>query len=163
MPIAILALPANLTPAAPRVCARRGVGAVIVIAGGFSEIGEAGVKLELELKEAIAGTRTRILGPNTLGVLIPRLNLDTIFLPSSHLKRPGPGNIAIISQSGSGVMGALDIGAFYGVGLGAFVGLGNRIDINENELIEYFRRSSISAIGLYLESFGKHLLMLPEG
>ncbi len=152
--LAVIALPAELAPDTVRACAGRGIGAVIVIAGGFSEIGEAGEKLELELKEAITGTRTRILGPNTLGLLIPRLKLDTIFLPSSHLRRPSPGNIAIISQSGSGVMGALDIGAFYGVGLGAFVGLGNRIDIDENELIEYFGDDPhTSAIGMYLESF----------
>ena len=152
--LAVLALPARLVPEATRQCVRRGVGVVIVIAGGFSEVGEEGRKLELELKEAITSTPTRILGPNTLGVLIPRLNLDTIFLPSNHLRRPGPGNIAIISQSGSAVMGALDNGAFYGVGLGAFVGLGNRVDIDENELIEYFADDPhISAIGLYLESF----------
>lgn len=152
--LAVIALPAGLAPEAVRVCAGQGIKTAIVIAGGFGEVGEAGRKLEMKLKEAIAGTNTRILGPNTLGVLIPRLHLDTIFLPSTHLKRPGPGNIAVISQSGSGVMGALDIGAFYGVGLGAFVGLGNRIDIDENELIQYFAEDpQIAAIGLYLESF----------
>ncbi len=152
--LAVIALPAELAPEVTRACAKRGIGAVIVIAGGFGEVGEVGQKLELELKKAIAGTRTRILGPNTLGVLIPRLKLDTIFLPSSHLRRPKEGNIAIISQSGSGVMGALDIGAFYGVGISAFVGLGNRVDINENELIEYFADDPhTSAIGMYLESF----------
>lgn len=152
--LAIIALPAELAPEATRACARREIGAVIVIAGGFGEVGEEGRKLEQELKDAIAGTRTRILGPNTLGVLIPRLKLDTVFLPSSHLRRPNPGNIALISQSGSGVMGALDVGSFYGVGISAFVGLGNRIDVNENELIEYFAEDpNTSAIGIYLESF----------
>jgi acetyltransferase len=152
--LAVIALPAELAPEVARACVRRGIGAVIVIAGGFGEVGETGRKLELELKDAVAGTHTRILGPNTLGLLIPRLKLDTIFLPSSHLRRPNPGGIAIISQSGSGVMGALDVGAFYGVGVSAFVGLGNRVDIDENELIEYFADDPhTSAIGMYLESF----------
>lgn len=152
--LAVIALPAELAPEATLACAKLGIGAVIVIAGGFGEIGEEGRKLEQELKDAVAGTCTRILGPNTLGVLIPRLKLDTVFLPASHLRRPNPGNIALISQSGSGVMGALDIGAFYGVGLSAFVGLGNRLDVNENELIEYFAEDpNTSAIGIYLESF----------
>lgn len=152
--LAVIALPAELAPEATRACAQREIGAVIVIAGGFGEVGKAGRKLEQELKDAIAGTRTRILGPNTLGLLIPRLKLDTVFLPSSHLRRPNSGNIALISQSGSGVMGALDVGAFYGVGLSAFVGLGNRIDVNENELLNYFAEDpNTSAIGIYLESF----------
>lgn len=152
--LAVLALPAEAAPGAVRDCARRGVGAVIVVAGGFGEVGEAGRALESELKDAIAGSRTRLLGPNTLGVLVPRLKLDTIFLPSTRLRRPGPGAVALISQSGSAVMGGMDIGAYYGAGLAAFVGLGNRLDVDENELLEYFTHdSSTKAIGLYLESF----------
>jgi len=152
--LAVIALPAAAAPEATRACARWGIGGVIVISGGFGETGEEGKKLEQQLRDAISGTKTRILGPNTLGLLIPRLELDTVFLPSSHLRRPTSGDIALISQSGSGVMGALDVGAFYGVGLSAFVGLGNRIDVNENELIEYYAEDpNTSAIGVYLESF----------
>ncbi|MCL5961762.1 MAG: acetate--CoA ligase family protein [Chloroflexi bacterium] len=152
--LAILALPAEAAPGATRDCVKRGIGAVIVVAGGFGEIGEAGRALERELEEAIKGSRTRILGPNTLGVLVPRLKLDTIFLPAARLRRPGPGAVALISQSGSAVMGGMDVAAFYGASLAAFVGLGNRLDVDENELIEYFAHdASTSAIGLYLESF----------
>ena len=152
--LAVIALPAKPAVEAARVSADRGVGSVIVIAGGFSEVGAEGWELEMKLKSAVAGKGTRILGPNTLGLLIPRLKLDTIFLPSTHLRRPEPGQIAIISQSGSGVMGAVDVGAFRGATLGAFVGLGNRTDIDENELIAYFGDDPDTlAIGLYLESF----------
>ena len=152
--LAILALPAEASVVATVDCAKRGVGAVIVVAGGFGEVGESGRALERELKAAIADTRTRILGPNTLGVLVPRLRLDTIFLPSARLRRPSPGSVALVSQSGSAVMGGMDIASFYGASLAAFVGLGNRLDIDENELIEYFSNDPhISAIGLYLESF----------
>jgi acetyltransferase len=48
----------------------------------------------------------------------------------------------------------MDIGAFYGLGINAFVGLGNRLDIDENELLEYFKDDqATSAVALYLESF----------
>jgi len=152
--LAVLALPAEATVGATVECAKRGVGAVIVVAGGFGEVGEAGRALERELKAAITGTRTRILGPNTLGVLVPRLRLDTIFLPIARLRRPSPGSVALISQSGSAVMGGMDIAAFYGASLAAFAGLGNRLDIDENELIEHFANDPhCKAIGLYLESF----------
>lgn len=152
--LAILALPAEASVGATVDCAKRGVGAVIVVAGGFGEVGESGRALERELKAAIQGTRTRILGPNTLGVLVPRLRLDTIFLPSARLRRPAPGSVALVSQSGSAVMGGMDIASFYGASLAAFVGLGNRLDVDENELIEYFSNDPhTSAIGLYLESF----------
>ena len=69
--LAILAVPAEATPAAAAECASMGVGAVIAVAGGFGEAGEAGRDLEQQLGQAIHGSPTRLLGPNTLGVMVP--------------------------------------------------------------------------------------------
>lgn len=152
--LAVIALPAEATVSAARECVSRGVGAVIAVAGGFGEAGEAGRALEAELRAAIQGSRTRLLGPNTLGVLVPRHGLDTVFIPPERLRRPAPGSVALISQSGSAVLGELDAAAFYGASISAFVGLGNRLDVEENELLGYFAADlDTSAIGLYLESF----------
>lgn len=152
--LAVIALPAEATVAAVRECVAQGVSAVIAVAGGFGEAGETGRALERELKESIQGSQTRLLGPNTLGVLAPRHGLDTIFIPPERLRRPALGSIALISQSGSAVLGELDAAAFYGVTVSTFVGLGNRLDVEENELLNYFAGDqNSSAIGLYLESF----------
>jgi acyl-CoA synthetase (NDP forming) len=152
--LGVIALPAEATVAAVEECVARGVGAVIAVAGGFGETGEAGLALEMELKAAIQGGQTRLLGPNTLGVLIPRNGLDTIFIPQERFRRPTTGSIALISQSGSAVIGEMDVAAFYGVAFSAFVGLGNRLDVDENELLSYFAKDqSNSAIALYLESY----------
>lgn len=159
--VAVLAIPAEAAVAATGDCVSAGVPVVIVVAGGFGETcssdgraSEAGRALEERLRAIVSGSRTRVLGPNTLGVLVPRTGLDTVFLDPSRFRRPRPGAGTLISQSGSAMLVGMDAAAFYGVGLAAFVGLGNRLDIDENELLEYFASDpATSAIGLYLESF----------
>lgn len=152
--LAVLALPAEVTVPATAECVRRGVRGVIAIAGGFGETGEAGRALEAQLAETIRGSNTRLLGPNTLGVLAPATGLDTVFLSPDRFVRPGPGSLALISQSGSAVLGELDAAATHGMTISAFVGLGNRLDVDENELIDYFAAApDTSVLGLYLESF----------
>ncbi len=152
--LAVLALPAEATVAAADECARRGVGALIAVASGFGETGEGGRALERELEAAIHGSRTRLLGPNTLGVLVPGRGPDTLFLPPDRLRRPNRGTVALISQSGSAALGELDAAAFYGATISAFVGLGNRLDVDENELLDHFAADpTTSVIALYLESF----------
>jgi acetate---CoA ligase (ADP-forming) len=152
--LAILTLPAEATVTATAECVQRGVRGVIAIAGGFGETGEAGHTLEALLAATIEGSGTRLLGPNTLGVLVPRIGLDTVFLSPERFQRPGPGRLALVSQSGSAVLGELDNEALLGVTVSAFVGLGNRLDVDENEWIRYFADDPDSdVIGLYLESF----------
>lgn len=153
--LAVLTTPAATVPSLVRECVAKGVGAVIPIAGGFGETGEEGRKLEAEIKEAIRGTRTRVLGPNTLGVLNPAHGLDTLFLPDTRLPRPAAGSVALISQSGAVGATLVATAASMGVGVSTFIGLGNRLDINEAELVRELSRpgSPTSVIGLYLESF----------
>jgi acetyltransferase len=152
--LAVLALPAAPTLAAARECIQFGVKAVIAIASGFGETGEAGHALEMQLAEMVRGSQTRVLGPNTLGILVPASGLDTNFLPLERMRRPTQGKIAVLSQSGSVAMGELDSQSFTGASISAFVGLGNRIDIDENELMDYFADDpGTDVVALYLESF----------
>lgn len=66
---------------------------------------------------------------------IPRVNLDTMFVLRERSRRPPDGIIAYISRSGASATGIMDILEFYGVGISAFVSLGNKVDIDENDLI----------------------------
>ena len=153
--MAVLATPAPTVPELVRQCVRQGVEVVIPIAGGFGETGEEGRRLEQAIREAIRGSRTRVLGPNTLGVLNPAYGLDTLFLPDDRLPRPGPGGVALLSQSGAVGATLLSTAASMGVGVSAFVGMGNRLDIGEAELLRALGRPEepTAVIGLYLESF----------
>ena len=131
----------------------------VAIAGGFGETGEAGHALEMQLADLLRGSQTRLLGPNTLGLLVTENGLDTNFLPSERMRRPDAGNIAILSQSGSVAVGEMDSMALTGISISAFVGFGNRLDINENELMDYFDTDPGTAVlAMYLESFAD-----PEG
>ncbi|MBE3597652.1 MAG: CoA-binding protein [Limnochordaceae bacterium] len=154
--LAVLATPAATVPELVEECVACGVGVVIPIAGGFGETGPEGRKLEARMKAAIRGSSTRLLGPNTLGVINPAYALDTFFLPDDRLDRPGPGSIALLSQSGAVGVTLVATAAAMGAGISCFVGLGNRLDIGEAELVRELARpgSGTSVIGLYLESFG---------
>jgi acyl-CoA synthetase (NDP forming) len=105
------------------------------------------------LKEAVKGRGTRLLGPNTLGVYTPGV-VDTMFLDTDRCRRPGKGQIALIMQSGATATILMDSCSLYNIGFSAFVGIGNRADIGENELISHFSKDEdVRAIALYLESF----------
>jgi len=156
--LAVLAVPAPATVTMVRECVKKGVRAIIAQASGFGETGEEGRRLEREIKEILAaapgGRRPRLLGPNTLGVYVPARRLDTTFTVRERSPRPGPGDIAFISQSGATAVCIMEAAASMGVGLSAFVGIGNKLDVDENELLDYFAADpSTRAIAMYLESF----------
>jgi len=161
--LAVIAIPAKYTVEVAEECAERGVPFLIPVASGFSEIGGEGVELQKGLVEAVSGSATRILGPNTLGILVPRNRIDTFFIPPEKSPRPHDGTIAIISQSGSVLMGVFEMAAHEGVGISACVGLGNKVDLDENDFLEYLLDEvETRCIALYLESFvdGKRFVEL---
>jgi acyl-CoA synthetase (NDP forming) len=151
--LAVVATAAAAVPAVSAACARRGIPYIVVVAGGFSETGPAGLALEKKLKEAIDGSGTRLLGPNTLGVFAPRERLDTIFVEHGDRALGQGGGVAFITQSGSLGVEALGIESNLGFGLRAFVGLGNRLDLDEVDFIRFFRADpQTTCLALYLES-----------
>lgn len=152
--LAVISLPASASVEEVRQCVEKRVGAVIVSASGFGESGIEGKKLEAELKDAIRGSSTRLLGPNTMGVYVPSIGLDTLFIPKERSARPGKGTIAMLSQSGAVSVSFLEKAAEVGMGVSACIGLGNKIDINENELLQFLVEDRTTrCIALYLESF----------
>ena len=152
--LAIIALGSAKAVEAARKCAQKGFRNLIVIASGFSEIGKEGVLLENELRKEVLSKGTRILGPNTLGVFIPGTGIDTIFVEHGDKMFSEPGDVAFITQSGSVGVESLGAAGVIGWSLRAFVGIGNRIDIGENDLLEYFSRDEkTKCIALYLETF----------
>jgi acyl-CoA synthetase (NDP forming) len=152
--LAIIALDAQRAVEAARKCADKGFHVLIILAGGFSESDENGARLEDDLKAYALSRNTRILGPNTLGLFVPGTGLDTIFVEHGDTMFANPGAIALITQSGSVGVEAIGVAGVIGWSLRAFVGMGNRIDIGENDLLEYFAQDDETrCIALYLETF----------
>ncbi len=91
----------------------------------------------------------RILGPSSLGVLNPRINLNVSI---SHLSAP-QGDVAVVSQSSAFATTMIDWAKVRGIGFSYFVSIGNRIDVNFADLIDYLSRDRYTkSIALYVDN-----------
>lgn len=154
--VAVLSVTAAATLAAVKECVAVEIPFVISVAGGFSEMGEEGGRMQAQIAEAVRGTETRLLGPNTMGVQVPSRRYDTFFLPKERSPRPRDGSISVISQSGSVLVGVYEVAEDQGVGLRACVGVGNKADLEEDDFLEFFAHDhGTKCIGLYIESFSE--------
>lgn len=161
--LAVIIIPAKVVPKVLKDCVSKGVKAVIIVSGGFSETGEEGKKLEIKLKHIIEGTNVRVMGPNCLGVYDPYTKVDTLFLSRERLGRPPIGNIGYISQSGSIGSTILDCLAEEEIGISKFASYENGMDVNECDLIEYFADDKkTKVITIFLEGVkdGKRLIQV---
>ncbi len=151
--LAVIALPAKIAPTVLEQCVKKEVSFVIIVAGGFSELGEEGRKLEASLKEKLKGTKTRLIGPNTVGVLFPHSKVNTALTPGDRIWFPGEGQIGFVSQSGALGLLVMDAIAGSGTGISGFVNIGNRADVDEEDLMEMFLdHRETKSIVAYLES-----------
>lgn len=154
--LVVIAVPASSVVSEVEECVKMEIPYVVIIPGGFSETGDTGKKVEEEIKIMIKGSKTRIIGPNTVGVYFPHTRLNTALTPPDRVSFPKAGDIAFVSQSGALGLLTMDSISEFGIGISAFVNIGNRIDIDENELLEYFSEDpKTKAIALYLESIEK--------
>jgi acetyltransferase len=149
--LAVIVTPAATVPALIRDCADAGIRNAIIISAGFKETGPAGRVLEeAVLAEARRGG-VRIIGPNCLGVMTPRLGFNATFAPTLAL----PGKVAFLSQSGALCTAILDWSLREQVGFSAFVSVGSMLDVNWGDLIEHLGDDPhTTSIVCYMESVG---------
>ena len=133
--LAVITIPAAIVPQALEECGKKKIPSVIIIAGGFKEIGNA--ELEDQVASILKKYKMRAIGPNCLGLYDPYSNVDTFFLPRYKLERPGKGKIAFISQSGALGSVVLDWMAMKGYKISKFISYGNAVDVDEADLTEY--------------------------
>ncbi len=146
--LTVIAIPARFVPDTVRECIRKGVRAAIVISAGFKEAGHEGALLEEELKEIVKGSGLRLLGPNCLGIINTALSLNATFA-KGMLPR---GGISFFSQSGALGVAILDWAIGNKIGFSKFISLGNKVDLNETDFIEYFLKDEDTDIILgYIE------------
>lgn len=146
--LAVVVLPAPLTPDILQNCGKRGIKAVIIISGGFREIGEAGMALEEKCLEIANKYGMRLIGPNCVGTLDLHSGLNTTFIKGV----PATGSIGFLSQSGAVCGGVVDYIADKHVGFSHFASLGNELDVDETDVIDYFgEHLEVKVIAAYIE------------
>ena len=99
--LVIVVVPARNAPEVVRSAADRGCGACVVVSSGFAESGSEGAGLQARIEEVASTTDMRIVGPNCMGIMNPRIGLFGTFMSALDEVRLPPGNVALISQSGA--------------------------------------------------------------
>ena len=156
-----ISLPYQLVEEIVDQCIMKKVKTVLIVSAGFSETGQEGRELEERIANKLKGARIRLIGPNCLGFINNKAKINLSFARSN----PGDGNIAFISQSGAFCTAILDMAEESNSGFGYVISVGNKADINENELLPYFISNPlIKAIAIYLEEFsdGKEFVSIAQ-
>mgnify|MGYP000120137851 CR=1 FL=1 len=149
--LAVIATPAQTVPEVLTECGKAGVAGVIIISAGFKETGEAGKRLEDQIREVRKTYGMRIVGPNCLGIIRPAIGLNASFLKAN----PEPGKIAFISQSGALGTAILDWAINTHIGFSLFASLGSMIDADFGDLIDFLGDDpDTKSIMLYIEGIG---------
>ena len=154
--LAIVAVPAAAVPGVARECAEAGVDALVVITAGFAEAGAEGAARLAELLDICRASGMRLVGPNCMGVVntAPDVSLTATF---ARADVPA-GTIGFVSQSGAFGAAAIDGASRRGIGLSAFVSLGDKADLSSNDFMQYWEQDpATQVVAMYLESFGNPL------
>ncbi len=149
--LAIVVVPAARVPDVFRECVGKKVGGIVLITAGFKEIEDpGGTRLHDEIKAIADEADIPVIGPNTFGIVNATNRLNATFTP--EFSRVTPGGIACVSQSG-GIAHLLSFLAMReGVGFSKIIGLGNRLNIDFPEILDYLLGDkTTSVLMLYVE------------
>lgn len=129
-------------------CAAKGVKSVHFFTAGFSESGvRENADLEQEMLEKAKAGGFRIIGPNCVGLYLPKSRLHND--PQAPLDS---GPVAFISQSGGHSHGLPYVGKGRGLRFSKVVSFGNGLDVDACELMAYFAEDDeTDIIAAYLE------------
>ncbi len=129
-------------------CVAKDVKVLSLFTAGFSELGrEEASKLQSKIREAAEAGGLRLLGPNCMGLYVPRVGMSF----ASGLPRE-IGRIALIGQSGGNLIHVIRFAAQRGVRFSKVVSYGNAADVDESDLLEYFKTDKeTGAIACYIE------------
>ena len=145
--------PARLIPGLMERCGKFGIKRMAIPSGGFSEYSEEGRDLSRQLLDLAAKYGIRFVGPNSVTVA----NTDNgLCLPFVALHKAPKGNMSIISQSGGLALTMLNYLQDEKIGLAKFASIGNKLDLDEVDFLEYFGQDpQTEIICVYLESLNR--------
>lgn len=153
--LAVIFIPAGGVPEVMEACGKKGISRIMIQSAGFAETGPRGLALQEACVQVARQYGMRVWGPNCMGVVNGRTGMVASFMRPDiwrgHLK---PGTVSLIVQSGmlsaGFVIQILKEGFF---GLSKACSIGNRCDVHESDLLEYFAEDSeTQVIAMYLES-----------
>lgn len=145
---AIIIVPAKATPQAIKKCCAKGVKFIINEAAGFCEIGKEGLAIGREIAAALKNSGVRMLGPNYSGLINTHHNMVQSIGVVGSLRK---GNIGVIAQAGVYAAGIL-WGFSRTLDFGIIATVGNKLDINETDVLEYLGSDKNNGvIAMYVE------------
>lgn len=146
--LVVITAPANTIPNIITECGKKSVHNAIIISSGFSEVGHLGKSLEQHIFNVAQGYHIRLIGPNCLGVMRPSIKMNATFDNTFAL----PGHLAFVSQSGALSAGILDWASDKKIGFSAMISLGNSIDVDFADVLDYLAVDpETQSILLYIE------------
>ncbi len=148
--LAILCTPPRSIPGLIAELGQCGTRAAIVVTAGLGEMKtETGATLQQAMLDAARPHGMRILGHNTVGLIVPEFGLNATF---AHTMSQ-PGNIAFVAQSGGMCTTVLDYAVSHGIGFSHFISLGDTADVDFGDCLDYLRHDpDTHAILLYIEA-----------
>lgn len=142
----VIAAPAQAVPGIVGAAAERGVASAVIITAG---LGHGPGSLAASCEQAARARGLRLLGPNCIGVMVPRIGLNATFAA----RMPLAGDLALVSQSGAIAAGMIDWAAGRSTGFSAVVSIGDQLDVDFGDLLDHFALDPHTrAILLYIES-----------
>jgi acetyl coenzyme A synthetase (ADP forming)-like protein len=144
--VAVFTIPAKFVPAALEETGEKGVPAAVLIPSGFAETGNE--ELQEQVVEIARRRGVRLLGPNIYGYYYTPQDLCATFCTPYDVK----GGVALSSQSGGIGMAILGYSRTTRMGVSAIVGLGNKSDVDEDDLLTFFGQDdNTECIAMHLE------------
>ena len=144
--LAVFCIPAKFVVDAIAQVGDKGIAAAVLIPSGFAETGEE--ELQHQLQETAREHNVRFIGPNIYGIYYLPENMSAAFTTSYDVV----GSTALASQSGGIGMGILGFARSTKLGVAAIVGLGNKADIDEDDLLTFFEQDdNTQCVALHME------------
>jgi len=151
MDLAVMLTPAHTIPELVRECGKCGIRRIVIESAGFTELSPDRKSLEEELLNIAREYRIRFIGPNCIGLVNTENGLSTPFVAVSTQFEAG--KVSVISQSGGVALNYMDALAFEGVNFNKVTSIGNKLDVDETELLDYLvnQDDGTEVICIYLE------------
>ena len=150
--LAIVMVPKQFVEETIKELISKKVEAIILITAGFKETGEDGAEAEKRILKLIHESNARMVGPNCMGIInaLPSIKMNATFVA----EEPKTGSMAFCSQSGAIGAAVLNSLRETDIRFGQFISVGNKADVNENDLLEYWQScNDVKVLTYYLESF----------
>ena len=133
--VAVVAVPAASVLDTITALAQKGTAGAILFSAGFAEVGAEGAALQDELVAIARAHGMRLIGPNSLGMLNPRIHFYGSFATGLELGFPEPGHVGIVSQSGAYGAHLMTAAVAAGIGLSMMVMTGNEADLTLGDVV----------------------------